>query len=475
MAEPIVWEDIPKSQVDPTTIDEAIADAIEVHDADPEAHLQALASLEAHRTNEILDALAESVVNDKLYPTARAYVAIVDASSPTDYDTLDSAVAYAITKGGGTILLTPGDHYVGSVLEIPRNINLLGVDVESTIIHTDNTIDKLLYFTSDLVTDQTEQIIQNLKIQNDGAVACNIYNTGATSPERVIFTNCRFTGGGNYVIGTLEYLQLDSITAECSNTAAFALNGRITAYNSSFTRYATATGLTALDLNIDDPDVAIINIERCNFSPGAATGNNWLGDASNNLENMLFTTISTWAPAASFWPGAVVMGNIININSSSYFEIDQDSMLIVGNRFSGGTGANIRLISGADNNVIVGNIFATLPTDTTGNNIISPNAPERPFITLSTSATACAFATNRTAQLTPNSTRTLTTTVPPMGTKCQLIILTSGTTSYTLTFGTGFKSTGTLATGASSARRFVVEFISDGTQLIETSRTIAIA
>jgi hypothetical protein len=55
------------------------------------------------------------------------------------------------------------------------------------------------------------------------------------------------------------------------------------------------------------------------------------------------------------------------------------------------------------------------------------------------------------------------------------MILTNGTTSYTITFGTGFKPTGTLATGTSSARIFVVNFISDGTNLYEAGRTAAMA
>ena len=86
-----------------------------------------------------------------------------------------------------------------------------------------------------------------------------------------------------------------------------------------------------------------------------------------------------------------------------------------------------------------------------------------------------ALSTNRNVIVTPNATGTFTTTVPASGTRCNLIILTSGVTSYTMTFGTGFKTTGTLATGVTAARYFVFDFISDGTNLLEVSRTAAIA
>jgi hypothetical protein len=95
-------------------------------------------------------------------------------------------------------------------------------------------------------------------------------------------------------------------------------------------------------------------------------------------------------------------------------------------------------------------------------------------VTHASSVTALAFGTYSTVKITPNSTRTFTTTVPAMGVEGFLIILTSGTTSYTLTFGTGFKTTGTLATGTVTAKIFIVHFISDGTNMIEVKRSTAI-
>lgn len=54
-----------------------------------------------------------------------------------------------------------------------------------------------------------------------------------------------------------------------------------------------------------------------------------------------------------------------------------------------------------------------------------------------------------------------------------LKILTSGTSSFTQTFNTNFKSTGTLATGTADAKTFYVRFKSDGTTWNEISRTAA--
>ena len=86
---------------------------------------------------------------------------------------------------------------------------------------------------------------------------------------------------------------------------------------------------------------------------------------------------------------------------------------------------------------------------------------------------ALAFGTYSCVKVTPNATNSFTTTVPAAGNVGQLIILTSGTSSYTMTFGTGFKSTGTLATGTTSGKYFIMTFVSDGTYMVEASRTVA--
>ena len=95
------------------------------------------------------------------------------------------------------------------------------------------------------------------------------------------------------------------------------------------------------------------------------------------------------------------------------------------------------------------------------------------YAVLANGATAMAFGTNDVVKVTPTANATYTTTVPSAGREVVLLILTSGTTSRTITFGTGFKPTGTLATGTVTARVFAISFVSDGTNLYETARTIA--
>jgi hypothetical protein len=75
---------------------------------------------------------------------------------------------------------------------------------------------------------------------------------------------------------------------------------------------------------------------------------------------------------------------------------------------------------------------------------------------------------------TPSGNVTLTSlaALPFVG---QLIVIkiTAAGTSYNITFGSGFKSQGVLATGTSAGKIFTVTFMGDGTQFFELSRSIA--
>jgi hypothetical protein len=100
-------------------------------------------------------------------------------------------------------------------------------------------------------------------------------------------------------------------------------------------------------------------------------------------------------------------------------------------------------------------------------------APVPVYAVLANGAPAMGLGASNVVKVTPTANATYTTTVPGAGSTRVLLILTSGTTSRTLTFGQGFKPVGTLATGTTSARVFAISWVSDGTNLYETARTAA--
>lgn len=133
----------------------------------------------------------------------------------------------------------------------------------------------------------------------------------------------------------------------------------------------------------------------------------------------------------------------------------------------------IQGLPGSDASVTKANVEAVLTGVISSHSHAGGSGQPIGFVILPNDTLAQALATNINTKLTVTANRTLTTTVPPAGTRCAVMVLTSGTTSRTITFGTGFKPVGTLATGTTSGRIFVVNFISDGTNLYEAGRTAA--
>ncbi len=79
--------------------------------------------------------------------------------------------------------------------------------------------------------------------------------------------------------------------------------------------------------------------------------------------------------------------------------------------------------------------------------------------------------------ITPTGTLTINGTNNPTGVAGMTIYFLVGSngTSYAITFGTGFKSTGTLSTGIDNTKHFIIQFFcADGTTWYEVSRTTAI-
>lgn len=60
------WDLLQKSQTDDETIEEAITRIVAEHGADEEAHLGVGESLQSHKASEIIDHMADSIIEDKL-------------------------------------------------------------------------------------------------------------------------------------------------------------------------------------------------------------------------------------------------------------------------------------------------------------------------------------------------------------------------------------------------------------------------
>lgn len=94
--------------------------------------------------------------------------------------------------------------------------------------------------------------------------------------------------------------------------------------------------------------------------------------------------------------------------------------------------------------------------------------------TSATTGTIAVTMTQSVFTITPTGACTFNASGGVAGNRCTFIVTTSGTSAFVLTFGTNFKTTGTLSTGTVTAKVFTVSFVcKNGTEWDETSRTTA--
>lgn len=113
-------------------------------------------------------------------------------------------------------------------------------------------------------------------------------------------------------------------------------------------------------------------------------------------------------------------------------------------------------------------------------NLVTDLAAKQGIASANTSATTGTMtvtmtsATQTVFRITPTGACTFNASGGVAGARMTFIVTTSGSSSFVLTFGTNFRSTGTLATGTVTAKKFSISFnCEDGTTWVEEGRTIA--
>lgn len=377
MADP-VWGELPKSQADASTVDDEIDAKIDAHNADSEAHLGTDEAIEQHRTNDIIDHPAESIPNDKTFVRTRSYVAIVDPSTGEDFDTLASAVAYAITKGGGTIFIAAGTHNLSEKLELPVSVNLRGEDIDNTIIVTDHSTGKYIELQQDTEEGQVSWNCQELTFEASGGPALETEVFSTTSPLRLNINDCRFEGGGTYILCVVEKLIIQNCVFECSTDYALMVDQDVVIRDCTFIRYSTtASALAAISYSDEIAANGIYYIVNCRFESGGATACQWLDITTLNTLRLIDCFLEDMGNVFAAGNDTMIRGNRFTFTSTNALNFDSgDKITILGNIFEGGTGNKLKFDESQDciiaNNIVENGITEGTKAGTIFvNNVIS--------------------------------------------------------------------------------------------------------
>lgn len=365
-----VWEQLPKSQTDDTTIEEAISEGIDAHNADSEAHLSENEAIEEHRTNDIIDHPAESIPNDKTFTNARAFVAILDPNTGEDYDTLESAVSAAAAAGGGNVLVTEGDHYLSSHLVIPGNVNLIGLDRDTCNIITDYSSGYYFTFSDTEDSPYLSNRFENLSFI---ALSSRVFaDTSFTylSTFKTYFSQCNFLGKVTYFKYGAPQMFYQDCYFDCGTAVAvypyeYAFFDRceirttLTSGTASFLGHTQNESRASVRYCYSNEN----DTRPINFFDGATFETTQV--IGNQLRNAILTDFYAY--------NAQIIGNYIELWSTSYVNLEGDSIIFTGNRVTGGTGNRVRLTASSELCAVVANAIANGITDSGTDNIVSSN------------------------------------------------------------------------------------------------------
>lgn len=370
MADPITWENIPKSQTEAQTILEAIDEKINTHNGDPEAHIVDLSSFEEHRKAEIIDHLAESVVNDKLKKNARRYVAIVDPASDTDFDTIAAACEYALANGGGDILIQSGNHYLANEITIDGTISLFGLGSNETHIYCESSTNGYFDITPNTATTNNYIELQGITFHSDALDHVFYYAGDSDLGPKFAIQNCTFTGGGEYIQCAQRYTSVNNSKFSCGLYPPFTLLTGAVIENCTF--IATQNGARGAIAAYDN------TYRNCNFLKATYTGHNWLTFDSGGciIDTCFFDSQNeqTFNPEDVFYAGGAtrIAGCRFLMKSGCKITIDCDQLVFTQNHISGGTG-NLTLAAGSSRVICCLNRITTNITNSGTGNIVANN------------------------------------------------------------------------------------------------------
>lgn len=359
-----LWGLLARSTEDATTIDEAISDAIDVHNEDPDAHGLADQALEVHRVSEVIDHLAESVVNDKIAIPSRYFNAIVDPADENAYDTVQGALDYCLDNGFGNIYITAGTHYVSADLIIDPRISLYGDGVGETIIlpSTDATYELQIQNTTDATNENKYRtIVRDLTF---GDSTHRFWADQLDLDINVSFINVDFAG----IYDTVSWGVYDGQGTIIFDNCKFAFNSDCTgfrAFGATYTNcHITAEDNGSIGLSLFDTVV-----DNCVFiGSGSVSSVNWFSDAdySAMINNCRIYDCANTFAFGDFNNGEkqlTITNNFIQMASSSRLDLSTDKVFFANNRVTHASGNSVRFTTGTVKGVGLANSTTQAITD----------------------------------------------------------------------------------------------------------------
>lgn len=473
MPEPYIWSSLSRATNDATTIDEAIAQGVAAHDNDPDAHIGAGKALESHRAAEVIDHIAESVVNDKLAVTARAFIAVVGGGYAGDYETIADAVAFANGTNGGTILIMPGTHIVSSKIAISPKVNFYGIDRESCVVQVQGSANGFAYM-PDANTNQLECTWENLKIIVDTGSSLVRLNSGLLASDTTMnFRRCMITCPGVFIYQANAFYRFNECKITATGTYFLQADADFRFYDCDISWGNSGASAAFSMYNASASTGSVFGFYRSLVSLVGDPTKGFYGGTGGSISEIRDCEFLGLKITNDVQMPRQIYSSRIGISTGYRLKVGgYTSTCVFSNSvFTGGLTPNVQV--GSNGGTILSCVYTGQPdvSPYTLYTTESVGVPDKQV--LAANGTLLDGTLAKVFELTPNSTRTITAQYGRVGTMKVLRVKPSAT-SYTLTFGAGFKGVPTLATGTAAAKEFILVFIVADSYWYQIYRSVAL-
>jgi len=327
MPEPITWGQLPKSQIDPEKIEEAIARMIKEHNEDESAHLGPGQSLQSHKASEIIDHAVKSILAEKLHPSAQVAQCVV-APEGGDF----TSISAALNAGYKRIYVKAATYTINSPIVISSDHILIEAEKGATLFLAPNVNDSVIIIDGRPAGGITDIVIRNLAIHGNFTKQTKGHGIYANSVTNLVIQNCDISQckeAGIYLIDCSSCSILSSSISHCGIGLFITYDQAESWYhlvaNSSFS-------------SCSGPN---LYLEGCEVSSFLNNVFDWT--SNSNTDNIFIDSGSEWN---------IFIGNLVLSAQRDGFRIAGDENIIIGNFCRWNKGYGINILSGAIRNLV---------------------------------------------------------------------------------------------------------------------------
>lgn len=383
MSEPYIWGNLSRTINDPTKVDEAISEAVAAHNDDPDAHLEAGQALESHRAAEIIDHRAESVVNDKLASVARTWTAIVGSGLEGDFLSLQAAVEYVISVGGGSIFLENGDYYLSGKVDLKGVITIAGRSKELCTINGDYTGGDYLNVAYDSSLGSAKITFENVTLQSSttGVVMLAPYSSPGVLDvnSRCDFYYCNISGPGVAVLGNIYDMLISDSSFYCGSSYLLGVGGTVNLEDCDILALPSGSNRRFIQVDTDKYELCNLRMRGCTIGFSSSWASNIFDLSTMETINAFDSIFYGMNQNISFSFNPTFDKCTLNLGASGYITLNEYGGRIEGCTIRGGTGNRIRLSGTSGYCMVVNNNLQSNITDNGEGNMVANNITDWPY------------------------------------------------------------------------------------------------